>query len=95
MARSRSDLGNEMDHEAHRLTFPTSRRLAARSGIEPNLDARRLKGRADALCRIGILRGVAEEDSPVPVRGGNRVALRPRFVGHGVLRGVGLLEVAE
>jgi hypothetical protein len=39
MARSRSDLDNEMDHEIRRLTFPTSRRLAARSGIEPNLDA--------------------------------------------------------
>src|ERR1700726_4320031 len=64
MARSRSDLDNEMDHEIRRLTFPTSRRLAARSGIEPNLDARRLKGREDALCRIGILRGVAEEDPP-------------------------------
>jgi len=68
MARSRSDLDNEMDHEIRRLTFPTSRRLAARSGIEPNLDARRLKGRADALCRIGILRGVAEEDSPPGLR---------------------------
>jgi hypothetical protein len=52
-----------MDHEKRRLTFPTSRRLAARS-VESNLDARRLKGRADALCRIGILRGVAEEDTP-------------------------------
>ena len=61
MARSRSDLDNETDHEIRRLTFPTSRRLAARSGIEP---ARRLKGRADALYRIGIVRGVAEEDSP-------------------------------
>ena len=49
MARSRSDLDNEMDHEIRRLTFPTSRRLAARSGIEPNLEARRLNGRADAL----------------------------------------------
>jgi hypothetical protein len=43
-----------------------SRRVAASqlALVEPNLDARRLKGRADALCRIGILRGVAEEDSP-------------------------------
>src|ERR1700732_1127049 len=46
------------------LTAPPTRRPAALSGIEPNLDARRLKGRADALYRIGILRGVAEEDSP-------------------------------
>jgi hypothetical protein len=33
--------------------------------VEPNLDARRLKGRADALCHIGILRGLAEESRPL------------------------------
>jgi hypothetical protein len=47
-----------------------SRRVAASqlALVEPNLDARRLKGRADALCRIGILRGVAEEHSPPGLR---------------------------
>ena len=31
----------------------------------------------------------------MPLRGGNRVALSPRFVGHGVLRGWLFLEAAE
>jgi len=32
--------------------------------VEPDLEARSSKSLADALCRIGILRGVAEEYSP-------------------------------
>src|SRR5260221_284646 len=62
--------------------------------VEPHFNTCIAQAGADPCCRFCVLRSVAEENGSMPVRGGNRVAPRPRFVGHGVLRG-GCFEAAE
>src|SRR5207237_7858050 len=59
--------------------------------VEPHFNACIAQAAADPRCRFCVFGSVAAEDGSMPVRGGNRVARRPRFAGHGVLRG-GCLE---
>jgi hypothetical protein len=60
--------------------------------IEPHCNTCIAQAGADPRRGLCVLRSVADEDGSMPVRGGNRVASRPRFVGHGVLRGGSFLK---